>query len=41
MKTQATSSTFKLHVLPLQLEAAINTGCQLRSSDCHNKNGGV
>ena len=32
MKTQATSSTFKLRVLPL--EPAINTGCQLRSSDC-------
>ena len=39
MKTQATSSTFKLRVLPL--EPAINTGCQLRSSDCHNENGGV
>ena len=39
MKTQATSSTFKLRVLPLQ--PAINTGCQLRSSDCHNENGGV
>ena len=30
MKTQATSSTSKLRVLPL--EPAINTGCQLRSS---------
>ena len=39
MKTQATSSTFKLRVLPL--EPAINTGCQLRSLDCHNENGGV
>ena len=39
MKTQATSSTFKLRVL--SLEPAINTGCQLRSSDCHNENGGV
>ena len=39
MKTQATSSTSKLRVLPL--EPAINTGCQLRSSDCHNENGGV
>ena len=37
MKTQATSSTSKLRVLPL--EPAINTGCQLRSSDCHNENG--
>ena len=35
MKTQATSSTSKLHVLPL--EPAINTGCQPRSSDCHKK----
>ena len=34
MKTQATSSTSKLLVLPL--EPAITTGCQLRSSDCHN-----
>ena len=33
MKTQSTSSTSKLCVLPL--EPAINTGCQLRSSDCH------
>ena len=39
MKTQATSSTSKLCVLPS--EPAINTGCQLRSSDCHNENGGV
>ena len=39
MKTQATSSTFKLRVLPL--EPAINTGCQLRSSDCHNENRGA
>ena len=39
MKTQATSSTSKSRVLPL--EPAINTGCQLRSSDCHNENGGV
>ena len=39
MKTQATSSTSKLRVLPL--EPAINTGCQLRSSGCHDKNGGV
>ena len=39
MKTQATSSTSKLRVL--LLEPAINTGCQLRSSDCHNENGGV
>ena len=39
MKTQSTSSTFKLCVLPL--EPAINTGCQLRSSDCHKENGGV
>ena len=39
MKTQATPSTSKLRVLPL--EPAINTGCQLRSSDCHNENGGV
>ena len=37
MKTQATSSTSKLRVLPL--EPAIKTGCQLRSSDCHNENG--
>ena len=35
MKTQATFSTSKLRVLPL--EPAINTGCQLRSSDCHNE----
>ena len=39
MKTQATSSTSKLRVLPL--EPAINTGCQLRLSGCHNENGGV
>ena len=41
MKTQATSSnvTSKLRVLPLEPE--INTGCQLRSSDCQNENGGV
>ena len=39
IKTQATSSTSKLRVLPL--EPAITTGCQLRSSDCHNENGGV
>ena len=39
MKAQATSSTFKLRVLPL--EPAINTGCQLHSSDCHNENESV
>ena len=39
MKTQATSSTSKLRVLPL--EPAITTDCQLRTSDCHNENGGV
>ena len=33
------SSTSKLRVLPL--EPAINTGCQLRSSGCHNENGGT
>ena len=39
MKTQATSSTSKLRVLVL--EPAVNTGCQLRLSDCHNENGSV